>query len=1156
MIAGLMVSAWLLPEAARSQSDEKRRQLVRYNNLGVAYMEQLKFEEAAQEFAQAVALDPEFAPTLVNLGIAQFYQLDYEAALESSRRALALAPGELRAHYLSALIYQNQDKIDLAIEHLKAVLEEDPDDPYTNYYLGTLYNRQREYQQAVAYLQKAIEKQPYNASAHYNLSRAYFRSGDREKAQAALATFEKLGRLFGSTTVGHQYLEQGRYATVIDRLSEYLPGDSRPAPATPVSFENVAGASNLGFQHGGPGSIEAATMADSTAGDLVAFVGSGVSFGDYDGDGNADLFLANASAEGAQGSLFRNLGDGQFADVTGAAGIDYRGRTMVGLWGDVDHDGDPDLYLINDGANVLYRNDGGAFTDVTRSAGVGDTSWGLGGAFVDYDHDGDLDIVVANFAPSPTVRKGSFPEGTVGAANVVYQNDGLGNFTNVAQKSGLAGGKHRTTAIVATDFDNSRDIDFYLVNRAAPNQLFSNRRDGSFADVAAPLGAAAGEGAGAVVGDANRDGFMDFLLTGIRAELLLNRDGSSFARTRLPIPDASAPFQGGAFFDYDNDGDQDILLVGASPFTPQSAGKALSLLENRNGDYHDVTAATGLDKFSSLPVRGVSIADFDGDGDLDLAANVNGGAPLLLRNNGGNRNPWLRVLLEGTNSNSSGIGTKVEILAGEHWEKLELGGGHGVLSQSPPLAHFGLGGSNTVDAVRLLWPGGVLQSEIDPPPNQTLRVQELDRKGTSCPILYVWNGETFQFQTDFLGGSAFGYLLAPGVYNRPDTDEYVKLDRETLKLRDGKVAVTLNNQLEEVIFFDQLELVAVDHPAVYEVFPDEKLLPGPPYQPFRIVTASRARPVKDARNAQGRNLTAQIQSIDREYADLVRPLPYKGYAETSELVLDLGEVDPERTLLLMHAWIDYADSTSNLSAAQAGLQLVPPYLQVQDAQGRWVTVLERMGFPAGLPKNMTVDLSGKFLSDSRRIRIVTNMRIYWDQILVETGPGRDDYRLHRLKADSADLHFRGFPAWESPDGKQPNLYDYRRISSQGGWKVHRGAYTRFGDVLPLLKSVDDMFVITRSGDEIEATFPVDELPPLARGWVRDYLIYVDGFGKDMDVNSAAPDYVGPLPYHDMPSFPYPDSAGYPLDEAHREYLKKWNTRREPRWYGNLRAESR
>jgi hypothetical protein len=190
---------------------------------------------------------------------------------------------------------------------------------------------------------------------------------------------------------------------------------------------------------------------------------------------------------------------------------------------------------------------------------------------------------------------------------------------------------------------------------------------------------------------------------------------------------------------------------------------------------------------------------------------------------------------------------------------------------------------------------------------------------------------------------------------------------------------------------------------------------------------------------------------------------------------------------------------------------------------------------------MTVDLSGKFLSASHKVKIVTNMKIYWDQILVDSGQSRDDYRLYRLGADSAELRFKGFPKFVSPDGRSPNVYRYDE-PSRAEWKVHVGAYTRFGDVKPLLQEQDDRFVITRSGDEIEARFDVTRLPSLPDGWVRDYLVYVDGFGKDMDPNSATPQFLGPLPFHGMAEYPYTRNSPFLDDPALREYLEKWNTR--------------
>jgi Flp pilus assembly protein TadD len=1156
LLAAVVVTVALASKARiasrAAESDGPVAEILYLNNRGVALLDQYKFKEAAEQFRRIIEIEPRVLPAHVNLGIAYFYDQQYDSAMASLKKVREMDPDNIRAHFVLGLIFRNQDEVEKAIEAFEAVNRLDPRDPSTNYYLGRLRMRLRDYEKAGAYFRTVIEQEPYNASAHYNLATALSRGGRPDEGRRGMEEFRRLQDLFGSTTVGLQYLEQGQYAIAIDNIPErYLPG-FRPesTPRIQVTFREVAAEVGLRFDHGGPGRSDPRFASRRELEEsIVPFMGSGIAAADYDGDGWMDLYIANAGPGGAKGSLFRNRGNGTFQDATAGSGLAFSGKTMHAFWGDYGNDGYPDLYLVNYGPNVLYRNRGdGTFEDVTAETGTGDPSWGMGGGFVDFDHDGDLDILVVNFATPPQSVAGSmtFPSDLTGAPNVLYRNNGDGTFTEIGQSSKLAGGNLRTTAFLAADLDNTRDVDFFLVNQGADNQLWNNLRDGTFERVTELAAKGTGYGVGIGAGDLNANGLMDLALPSLRSgetRFFQNLGHDRYELHRVVAERVRGPVLNIQFFDYDNDGDLDVLVLSAPLFgdDAESPGRNLHLFQNRDGELVDVSAEVGLDRVSGKAIRGLAIADFDNDGDLDFVINVNGGPPLLFRNEGGNQNNWISLRLVGTNSNKSGIGAKAEVQAGRLWRKQEFFGGQGFQTHHSPILHFGLGRRQRADVVRVIWPNGVLQSEIDTPANQVVEVQELDRKGTSCPILYVWNGETYQFQTDFLGGSAYGSLLAPGVFNYPDSDEYIKLNRADVALKDGRLAITMNNQLEEVILFDLLELVVVDHPAEYEIYPDEKLLPGPPYQDFRILVAEDARPPVGAWDGQGRDALDAVRKIDRIYPEVPNTLPFKGYTDMQELVLDLGEVSNEYAVLLMHAWIDYADSSSNLAASQAGIELVPPYLQVEDREGRWVTAIERMGFPAGLPKTMTVDLSGVFRSESRRVRIVTNMKIYWDRILVADGHPRDDYRLHRLTPESAELGYRGYPKFASLDGRDPKVYFYDQ-DSPAEWKVHVGAYTRFGDVLPLLQEKDDMFVITRSGDEIKARFDLRELPPLPEGWVRDYLVYVDGYGKDMDPNSAAPHFLGPLPFQNMSSYPYPESERYPDTPGHQEYLRTWNTR--------------
>lgn len=1148
-----------------------------YNNLGIAYLEQYQYERAAAEFERAVAVNPQFAIGWVNLAIAHYNAGQPERALAELDKAQRLGLDVPQIHYLLGLIHKDRGEFAEALASFRKVLQVDPHDVATNYQMGTIYARQGQYRQAIEHYRTAIAAEPYNASARYGLAIALLRSGDREAGRRAMQRFQHLQKKAYATRIGRQYREQGRYAMALER---YPAG--RPT-TVPVRFVDIATPAGIEFRHGarldedGPllgRAVRAGTFSPSYAKQhLIPAMGSGAVFFDFDDDGDLDLYLVNCSPDGgAKNALYRNDGHARFTDVTGRAGVGFAGWGMGAIAGDYDNDGWVDLYVTNFGRNILYRNNGdGTFTDVTDRAGVGGekTDWSMGAAFVDYDHDGDLDIYVTSFVDlttSPPPRSDGtivFPDDFSGQPNRLYRNNGDGTFTEVARAAGLAL-DGRSIAVVCTDYNNSRDVDFLVSHYRGSARLLSNTRTGTFEDVSASVGLnLQGRFLGVAAGDENKDGRSDFFIARGEAPGLLYESESDGGFTRKPIsPTATTgikPFTWmGQFVDYDNDGYLDLFLINGGWSPKQAAGQHLQLLRNMGGGrFQDVSSDVGLDRLPPSAARSAIFADVDNDGDWDLLVTQSGGRPWLLRNDGGNRHHWVKVTTRGVRSNRSGIGAKVEVKAGRLWQKLEVYGGSGYLSQSSTQLILGLGDHRTVDFVRVLWPGGVLQSELKLAANRTIRIKELDRKGTSCPILYAWDGRQYRFVTDFLGGSAIGYLLAPGRYNVPDTDEYIKIGHDQLKARDGFYSLKMNNQLEEVIMIDQAQLLVVDHPADMDIFPNERLKAAPPYPEFRLYGVRHARPPVAARDGHGNDILPLIARVDRIYPDHFRLLPFKGYAERHAIELDLGPLRTEpgrRIVLLMTAWIDYADSTSNLAASQAGVTLMPPSLEVPDENGHWVTVLPDMGFPAGLPKTMLVDLTGRFLTDDYRVRIVTNMRIYWDQILVSDQAMAWDesalrstsslpLRVVRLSPSRADFRWRGYPREYSPDGRRPLIYDYGRIDRHAPWKTFVGRATRYGDVGELLMNKDDMYVIMLHGDEISLEFDGRSLPARPPGWRRDFLAYADGFGKDMDIHSARPETIEPLPFHGMSAYPYPETERYPTDERHREYRRRYNRRR-------------
>jgi hypothetical protein len=304
-----------------------------------------------------------------------------------------------------------------------------------------------------------------------------------------------------------------------------------------------------------------------------------------------------------------------------------------------------------------------------------------------------------------------------------------------------------------------------------------------------------------------------------------------------------------------------------------------------------------------------------------------------------------------------------------------------------------------------------------------------------------------------------------------------------------------------------------------------------------------AQPPAAARDDHGRNVLPDL--LAHHYFGDFEQLPYHGFAKLHSLELDLGEPYRGGPLwLLMHGEVEYYSATSMYAAAQAGVESVAPYVEVLDASGKWVRVEDDMGFPAGGPRTMTADLTGKLPSGAQRIRISTNLLIYWDSILIDrTNQDQDqNIRLTPVPLARADLRFHGFPLKIEGQPRGNVMYVYEKGSATGPYTRPAGFYTRYGDVRPLVTSFDDRMAVFGSGDEVALDFDPAKLPALPTGWLRDYFFVANGYEKDMDFYAADGDTVGPLPFRGMQGYPYPQTKPFPLDTAHFDYLLNYNTR--------------
>ncbi len=788
------------------------------------------------------------------------------------------------------------------------------------------------------------------------------------------------------------------------------------------------------------------------------------------------------------------------------------------------HDADLDLILVGDSGAIVLENSFDPATGKRSLVRVEQfpefqSLQEISAAVIfDFDHDAMLDLI--------TVDTGGVS---------LWQNRGQRKFERTEV---IATGEtpiHPRT-MLAVDWDRDIDLDVILAGDAAhPPGLLRNHRDGKFTwlpwnDEYAALRTARG----LTLLDADGNLSWDLVAAGgdgltlIRTETL----DSTVVRVLDSTQLSEQPAEGVLNWDYDNDGILDLLAW---------SNDGLELFRGLTGGQFELKA--GLIDPPPQAIRKCEADDLDHDGDLDLVVSTDTGL-VIYENDGGNQNHWLKIRLlaeqvkgggspdPGGRVNYHGIGSLLE---------LRTAAGYQVRMVTGQATHIGLGRQTEVRRVRILWPNGFPQNLIDPPTDSYICDQKLLLG--SCPYLYTWNGNHFEFCTDLCWAAPLGLKFADGVYAPSRAWEYLKIGSEQLKPRDGTYQLQVTEELWEAAYFDLISLIAVDHPADVEIFSNEKVGPAQIAE-YKIHTVHNPHPPLSARDKTGRDLLPELLNADGVFCKPFQQRIKQGLVEDHYLELDLGDLTGVKQItLFLTGWVYPTDTSLNIRLGRdAELPSPqPPSIWVPDKNGVWQQTMPYTGFPGGKTKTIAIDISRAFLTDDFRLRLATNMEFYWDAVFFTTDEEPAEIRTTELKLRSADLHERGFSAIEHPTGHGPDRYVYQRLKKDFRWPPMRGHFTRYGDVAQLLTATDDRMAIIGAGDEITLTF---EKPhePLPAGWKRDFILHNVGWDKDANLNTAYGQDVEPLPFAAMSGYPYPPSEEYPLTPVNIDYLQKYQTR--------------
>ena len=1024
------------------------------NDLGVAQMGQYDYKAAHATFEELVDDRPNWLEARVNFAIATLNRQDEGdelRALEILGSVLDEQPTNSRALYTSGVISFHLGHTEDALRFFGKTVEIDSTDAYAVYFLGQTYLQLQQYERAQELLLRSIELDPYLTSGYWAANQTARRLGDTDLAEELVGKYNRLKANPASRTASINYLQMGPKAEAV-ALAQV---ETEPHPQPP------------GDVFGRVVSLMKSTKDYSS-----------VALNVWSDSSRTDVFLTSEEA------IDWYLLDRETLSLQFHLSIPIVGTRSTTV-GDVDNDGSVDL--VGCGANGVHwirlsRLDSESDVEVRTISSRNC----FASVLVDSDHDGDLDVVFSSER---------------GVSQLTNLRDEEMRFEELIILD--ASSAETVYSITASDLDSDRDLDLLLCFADFSCTALQNDRTWKYVtfpnatvllDEEIRLAIAAdvdSDGFPEVVGATRENQLVSFAYDGTdlkKKEYLFQIEGFSKEILEIAAADVSGDGQMNLLVTTSDevrilaaDDTQDVLAVGQNSsllsavptYTKAGSGPGLILVLESEILY----VPPGEGRFRFLAVNPVGQRD----------------------------SSQMR-------SNASGIGTRTKLRVSGEWAIQDRISNHSGPNQSLMPLMFGLRGYEASNHLVLEWSDGVLQTEIGLDANQLHLVKETERQLASCPVIFAWNGDKFEFVSDVLGVAALGFLVAPGKYANPRSKERLRMDGEMLQPKDGSYVVKIGEPMEETLFLDAAFIDVVDVPKGWKIVLDERLATSLPEATGRIITFREERLPIRATNGSGVDITSDINLRDHTAPD-PGPLDprFIGRLENDfEVTLWFEESLPvSNQVLVADGWMEYPYSQTSFSAWQAKAEYRSPSIETLDSYGNWRLLVEEFGYPAGMPREMAVPLP-ELPKDTVALRISTNLEIYWDRIrlISETSPP-PEMQVTRLTPSNALVRRSGFALRTTGTHRLP-YYDYDKRAPYWDAKYQKGFYTAYGNAMDLVREVDGAVAIVGSGEEVHLEF--EELDPPKQGHTRHFVLEFNGWARDMDLYTQHAETVQPLPW--------------------------------------------